>query len=135
MLKRAPRPTSIQLGTLSFFLALMGNSSFLWGRGGRRGWLRAGGLGGLALGGRLRVRRGLGVALRRACLAGLGGVGDVEAAALEDQARAPSHQPLQRGPLAFRALPERLVPHGLELLEMVAALGAFVLVGGHRWGR
>src|ERR1700691_5666753 len=111
----------------------MGSFRFLRGGGGRLRAALRGAARGLGIRRGLRVARRLGFALGGPRLALFPVVGDVEPAPLEDQPRAATHQPLQGRPAAFRAFLQGLVPHGLELLEMVAALWAFVLVGGHRW--
>src|SRR5450755_3687966 len=107
-LRTAPRPTSNQLGPFCEFLNFLSmGESVLLGCGGRRGRFRLGLGGGGGLAG-----RGLGHPLVLV-------VGDIEAAALENEARPAADQPFQRQLVALRAFPERQVPHGLELLEMV----------------
>src|ERR1700690_3271603 len=128
MLRNAPRPTSSQLGPLAFFplFALMDGpllpGGFGRGCGGGWGCCCGGGARGLGLaralggGGRLRLPP-LGVRPRLVLV-----VGDVKPAPLEDEPGAAPDQPLERRLGAFRALLQRLVPHRLELLEMVTAL-------------
>src|ERR1700722_4089509 len=75
--------------------------------------------------GRLGFRRLL-LLGRAACI-----VGDVEAAALEDQAGPAADQALQALLLALWALREPLILHRLKFLKMISAFGTFVLVGRH----
>ena len=68
--------------------------------------------------------------MRRASLVFV--IGDVEPAAFENQSCAAAHEALEPSFLAHGAFREPLVAHRLDVLEGVAAFGAFILVGGHR---
>src|SRR6266542_1037477 len=62
-------------------------------------------------------------------------VGNVEARALENQPCARAEQPLERELVALRAFLERLLAHRLEVLEVVAAFLAGILVSRHEGER
>src|SRR6266542_1037353 len=62
-------------------------------------------------------------------------VGDVESRALDDQPSARAEQLLERELVALRAFLERLLAHRLEVLEVVAAFLAGILVSRHEGER